>query len=138
MSRGAERLKIADTYIARMEQNSGVKFHEAQVAMARQWIGEDPNTEQKEVTLTLPEPSQEGVVVSDKTPPRTETVPIPQSAEDARRIVERFEHGADGLRGDERVSDNVAQHMLDDRTSLLDEQWLGSPEEELNAYVALF
>lgn len=116
-----------------MEENSGVKFHAAQVALARQWIGQDPNSDQKEVTLSLPQATTEGLVVSDKTPAKTETVPIPESEEAAREVVNRFEHGSDAIRGDEDVSDSVAQHMLDDRTSLMEEKWLGSPEEELNA-----
>ncbi|KAG5647465.1 hypothetical protein DXG03_009396 [Asterophora parasitica] len=122
------------SFISNMEKKSGVTFHEAQVALSRQWIGQDPESTQKEVTLTIPEPTTE--VVSDKTPRKTETVPIPESAEAARAIVERFEQGAVGLRGDEEVSDTVAQHMLSDRTSLQAEKWLGTPEEELNAYIS--
>ncbi|KAG5650050.1 hypothetical protein H0H81_000948 [Sphagnurus paluster] len=121
------------SYISKIEQNSGVTFHEAQVALARQWIGQDPQSTQKEVTLTLPSVTGEGIVVSGKTAARTVTVPIPESEELARATVARFERGADGLRGDEPVSDTVAQHMLSDRTSLLQEKWLGTPEEEHNA-----
>lgn len=124
------------SYISKIEQNSGVTFHEAQVALARQWIGQDPQSTQKEVTLTLPSVTGEGIVVSGKTAARTVTVPIPESEELARATVARFERGADGLRGDEPVSDTVAQHMLSDRTSLLQEKWLGTPEEEHNAYIS--
>lgn len=120
-----------------MEQNSGVKFHEAQVAQGRQWVGNDTLTTQKEITLAISQPTTEGIVPTDgKTPPKTETVPFPATEEEARQIVEKFESGAEHLRGDENVSDSVAQHMLHDSTSLLDEAWLGTPEEELNAYVA--
>ncbi|KAG6828047.1 hypothetical protein H0H92_009547 [Tricholoma furcatifolium] len=124
------------SFIKKMEANSGVTFHQAQVALARQWIGMDPENTQTEVTLSIPEPTKEGLVLSDKTPTRTETVPIPQSTEEARAIVERFESGALGIRGDEDVSDTVAQHMLCDRTSLQEELWLGTEEEELEAYVS--
>jgi phospholipase D1/2 len=122
-----------------MEDNSGVSFHQAQVALARQWIGQDPNSDQKEVTLTLPnQPSVGvGIVVTEKTPPRTETVPIPETEEQAREIVSRFEHGSDDIRGDEDVSDSVAQHALMDETDLEKELWMASREEELNAYVIL-
>ncbi|KAG5641745.1 hypothetical protein DXG03_004298 [Asterophora parasitica] len=122
------------SFISKMEKKSGVTFHEAQVALSRQWIGHEPESTQ-EVTLTIPGPTTEGIVVSDKTPRKTETVPIPESAEAARAIVERFEQGAAGLRGDEEVSETVAQHMLNDRTGLMAEKWLGTPEEELNACV---
>ncbi|KAG5341907.1 hypothetical protein C0989_007067 [Termitomyces sp. Mn162] len=127
---------LPDSFISKMEQNSGVKFHEAQVALARQWIGQESASNQKEVTLAMPEPTTEGIIQSEKTPVKTETVPIPQSFEEARDIVRRFESGAEGLRGDQEVSDTVAQHMLCDRTELPDEKWLGTEEEELNAYVS--
>ncbi|KAF8057468.1 hypothetical protein FPV67DRAFT_564190 [Lyophyllum atratum] len=124
------------SFINKMEENSGVTFHQAQVALARQWIGQDPESAQKEVTLTIPTATTEGLVVSDKTPPKTETVPIPESADEAAEVVRKFEAGAEGLRGDEEVSDTVAQHMLSDRTGLGEERWLGTEEEELNAYVS--
>ena len=129
---------LSASLIKQMEENSGVSFYQAEVALARQWIGQDPNSDQKEVTLTLPNPTAEGVVVSKKTPRLTETVPIPASEEEARDIVSRFEHGSDDIRGDEDVSDSVAQHRLMDDTRLQDELWVASKEEELNAYVPLF
>jgi phospholipase D1/2 len=120
--------------ISIMEQTSGVKFREAQVALARQWIGPELGQDApKEVTIKSPEPTTEGVVVSEKTDVKTETVPIPESYEAAKDMIKRFESGADNIRGDEEVSDTVAQHMLLDKTSLMDEKWLGTDEEELNA-----
>ncbi|KAJ7187275.1 phospholipase D [Mycena filopes] len=125
------------TYIKKIEETSGIKFHEAQVALARQWIGnDDENPELKEVTITMPVETKEGLVVSDKTPPKTEAVAIPRTEREARELIERFEAAAKRVRGDEDVADNVAQHMLSDRTSLLEEKWLGTPEEELDAYVS--
>jgi phospholipase D1/2 len=121
-----------------MEENSGVSFNQAQVALARQWIGQDPDSQEKQMTLTLPNPTTEGVVVGKKTSRITETVPIPASVEEAREIVSRFEHGSDDIRGDEDVSDSVAQHKMLDDTRLQSELWLASEEEELNAYVSLF
>jgi phospholipase D1/2 len=119
-----------------MEINSGVSFHEAEVALARQWIGSDSNSDQKTVTLTLPNVTTEGIVVSQKTAPKTVTVPIPATVEEARDIVARFEHGSDDIRGDEDVSDSVGHHALLDETRLQDELWMASREEELNAYVS--
>jgi phospholipase D1/2 len=118
-----------------MEAKSGVKFNQARVALARQWIGEAVEGVEsiKEMTVRSLEPTTEGMVVSDKTPLKTETIPIPKTEEEARQIVERFEHGAEHLRGDESVSDTVAQHMLHDKTGLADEKWLGTEQEELDA-----
>ncbi|KAJ7868016.1 hypothetical protein B0H14DRAFT_3441419 [Mycena olivaceomarginata] len=91
--------------------------HEAQIALARQWIGNDSDGSQKEVTISLPVETKEGI-------------------DAARRVIEKFEAAAKAVRGDEDVADNVAQHMLHDRTSLLEEKWLGSEQEELDAYVS--
>jgi len=68
--------------------------------------------------------------------PTTFKVPIPVDDEAARRVVERFQNGARGVRSDDPVADNVAQHRLGDKTSLLEEKWLGTEEEELHAYVS--
>jgi len=56
--------------------------------------------------------------------------------EAARRVVTNFQNGAFGVRSDDPVADTVAQHRLQDNTSLLQEKWLGTEEEELNAYVS--
>lgn len=60
---------------------------------------------------------------------------IPESEDAARQLIERFEAAARGVRGDEDVADNVVQHMLNDKTGLLDEKWLGTEQEELDACV---
>jgi len=118
-----------------MELNSGVKFHEAQVALSRQWVAGDNLTTQKEVIIVIPQ--EESLVPADKSKAQaTEKVPIPVNDEAAREVVERFQAGAQNLRSDDPVADTVSQHMLADRTSLFDEGWLGTEEEELNAYVS--
>ena len=115
-----------------MEQNSGVKFHEAQVALSRQWVAGDTLTTQKEIVVVIPQ--EENLLPADKPQgAATEKTPIPVDDEAARRVVEKFEAGARNLRSDENVSDTVSQHMLVDKTSLFDEAWLGTEEEELNA-----
>ena len=47
--------------------------------------------------------------------------------------LNKFEDGAKLVRGDEKVADNVGQHALNDDTGLLEEQWLGTEEEERNS-----
>lgn len=122
-----------------MEENSGVKFQEAHVALGRQWVGdiEDPDAP-KNMTVVLPSSvtTTEKSVQGTKNELKTETVTLPGTVAEARDIIERFESGARGLRSDKPVSDNVAQHMLNDRTGLLDEGWLGTEEEEKFAYVS--
>ncbi|KAH9058083.1 phospholipase D/nuclease [Lactarius vividus] len=128
-----------DTLIARMEASSGVKFNEAQVALARQWIGDSADPDMPtEVTIKVPEPTAEGIVLSDKTEVKTESYPLPRSYDEAVSVIKRFEHGADVLVGrrHEAVADTVGQHALQDETDLKAEEWLGSEEEELNSYVS--
>lgn len=117
-----------------MEQNSGVKFHEAQVALARKWIGNpsDGVKTQLKAYIKKPDPTGEGVVVQN-TKTQMEEVPFPATEEEAQQIIDKFEHGADSVRGDAEVADTVVQHMLRDQTSLLEEKWLGTEEEERSA-----
>ena len=60
-----------------------------------------------------------------------EEITIPASEEEARLVIEKFERGAQSLRSDQGVADNVVQHMLSDTTGLRDEKWEGTREEEL-------
>ena len=64
---------------------------------------------------------------------KTEAVTLPETVDDAREVVSRFEQGAREVRGDEDVADTVGQHRFEDRTELAEEKWLGSEEEERNA-----
>lgn len=123
-----------------MEENSGVKFHQAMVALAKQWVGQENQEEGQPDTVSIVLPDETlgntAAVEGNKNALKTETYPLPKSIREARELIERFEHGADTLRSDEEVSDNVVQHMLHDKTSLLEEKWLGTEEEERNAYVS--
>ncbi|KAI0086021.1 phospholipase D/nuclease [Irpex rosettiformis] len=127
------------SFISQMEANSGIKFQQALVALSREWVGKAPDgdAEQTSVTIVVPDESiTTATIEGNKNKMKTETYPLPHSVEEAREIIERFQHGADGLRSDEDVADNVVQHMLNDKTSLASEMWLGTEEEERNAYVS--
>ncbi|KAK0243927.1 phospholipase D [Armillaria nabsnona] len=138
--RSYDRINSPAGYIAKMEEISGVKFHEAQVALARVWIGDVSEGIQKEVTIALPKATTDGLVVTDKSEKKKDDsiikVPIPETEEAANEIIRRWEGASEQIRDDELVSDSVAQHMLDDKTRLADELWEGSEEEELSAYVS--
>ncbi|KAF9244484.1 hypothetical protein BU15DRAFT_85872 [Melanogaster broomeanus] len=123
------------TLIAQMEANSGVTFHEAQIALARQWVGRNHlgKDAPREVLVKVPQESKEGIVVSEQTPAKNEKVPLPDSYEAARDVVAQFESGSESIRGDEMVADSVSQHALQDKTDLRDELWMGSEDEELNS-----
>lgn len=131
-----------------MEQNSGVKFQQAMVALAREWVGDSfhkgvskPGVDSPD-TVSIVLPASEiadtttMAVEGPKNAVKTEKYRLPQTVEEAKDLIEQFERGARGLRSDENVSDNVVQHMLGDRTSLLDEVWLGTEDEEKKAFVS--
>jgi phospholipase D1/2 len=118
-----------------MEANSGVKFEEAQVALARQWLGDHPYPSGvdpiKKVSIKQPQPTGEGIFETIGREIKGDTFNLPASEEEARQTIERFERGA--YRNDDEVADSVSQHMLNDKTGLLEEKWLGTEEEERNA-----
>lgn len=62
-----------------------------------------------------------------------ESVQFPRSTALAESIVKRWESGAP--RSDVMVSDSIAQHVLQDRTGLADETWMGTEQEERDWYV---
>lgn len=121
------------SYIAKAEEISDTKFLEAQIALAKEWVGDTPaggrKFEQKTAAIKVPQPSQEGIS-QGKDSQTIQEVPLPATEQDAREVIARFENGAKELRGDEQVADNVGQHALKDTTTLLDEQWLGTEDEE--------
>ena len=122
-----------------IEERSGVSFHQLNVALGRIWVGSGEGIEDpKEVSVAIPTgKSLAEQTTSGKKPElKTETYPMPASVEEAREIVDRWRNAAQELRSDEDVSDNVVQHMLHDRTSLLDERWAGTEDEERAAYVS--
>jgi len=80
----------------------------------------------------FPKKTKEAIVVQ-KSSEKVENIPIPKSEDEARNIIARFESGAP--RGDSGVSDSVSSHVLRDKTSLLNERWYGTEQEELDSYV---
>lgn len=120
--------------IAQAEQNSGVTFHEAQIALARQWVGRNfyGKDVPHEVYVKVPQESKYGLTATEEKDVKKDKVPLPQSIEAARQGIAQFESGAQNAWSGERVADSVSHHALQGRRSLQDEAWLGSEEEELN------
>jgi len=119
-----------------MEKKSGVTFHQAQIALSKQWLGTPDIWVQSTVSIKMPDPTTEGIVI-EKTKTKVEEMEYPKTEEEAKQIIEKFEAGAIGERLDDPVSDSVAHHALMDKTRLQQEQWLGSEQEELNWWVEL-
>lgn len=146
------------TFIKQIEERSGVTFHQAQVALARRWIGDVSSGQWHQPVIKIAAPDADGRQSGNpneqtggavgfggpggfklpfgkkETPkpsgPVVEEVPVPQSEEESERIIQQFERGSQGLRDDDPVSDSIAQHVLGDSTGLHQEQWLGNEEEE--------
>jgi phospholipase D1/2 len=133
--------RTAESLIVKMEKASGLRFHEAQVALAKQWIGDNAMEVDEyvptEVDISIPQETSEGLLVSEKSQPKKETIKIPETEAKAREMIERFEAGASEVPQAQRVSDNVVQHMMHDSTHLNDEAWEGTEEEELSWCVPL-
>jgi len=135
--RAYDRINASKEFLGMIEQNSGVTFTEAQVALARQWAASDTINVQNEIILGVPQ--KEDVFGLDKKDgkqkPATVRAAIPTDDE-ALQTMESFQNGSYGLQSNQAVSDNVAQHRLNSDYSLLDEPWLGTEEEELYSYVS--
>lgn len=136
-----------ETFIKKMEEKSGVTWSQAEVALARQWLGpNDGKYAQKTVKLKSVEahrgnPEDLGTTApADANQPKStdpdekiEEVEVPPTAEEAADIIRQFESGAP--RSDVKVSDTVSQHVQLDKTPLTAEDWWGTKEEERNSYV---
>jgi phospholipase D1/2 len=128
-----DRINAPLGYVKQIEERSGVSFVEAQVALSRLWIDNDI-ADQSEVQLNLLDEERNAGGLSDaKVEGDVVKVKVPQTQQEARDIIEKFERAAREIRSDENVSDNVVQHVLRDRTGLLDERWEGNEEEEREA-----
>jgi hypothetical protein len=76
---------VLKTLVARMEANSGIKFSQPQVTLARQWIGDSANPDATtKVAIKLPE---------------LEKYQMLHQYSDAIAIIERFESGTNALVG---------------------------------------
>ena len=125
-----------------MEKKSGVSFDEAQVALARQWLGQSKTVDApRTIVVKSPRAAQSSMML---VPGRSKAdngederdyekrIPVPKTYEEAKVIVERFEKAAP--RSDDMVADTVSQHIQLDETTLQHEQWAGTAQEEKNAY----
>jgi len=121
------------SFIQKMEQKTGITFHQAQVALARKWIGKvDESWVQDTVAIKAPVETKAGIV-EEGDASKTVEVKYPETEEEADRILAAFEAAA--TRADDSVSDAVGHHALKDETGLHDEAWLGEEDEERDCYI---
>ena len=129
----SQRLNAPMSLIAKMEENSGVRFDDAAVALARQWLGPDEEERAYKVKIKSVEPSKVGVsglsgTGGEPTVDKVMRIDVPKTVEEAAEIIRKFERGAP--RADEAVADSISQHVQMDKTKLEDEKWLGTENEE--------
>lgn len=131
--RGYDRLNAPASFIKQIEQNSGTTFYDAQIAMARLQIGDDGFWHQSDVKIKKPsafsglDDSNLGMTEKQSTE-EVQVAQFPPTTQAASQIVRQYEAGAP--RSDYMVADTIAQHRLQDRTSIFDERWMGSEQEE--------
>lgn len=127
-----------------VKQKSGVSVYDAQVAQAREWIGDDFLGESiRELKIFEVKGNVGGGLQLEGEAKRNDTesktLRLPQSREEAKNIVDRFENTAKLELGNFRVSDNVGQHAMKVPDTLLeDEEWFGNEQEELDWYAHVF
>ena len=135
----AKLTRRTGTFVKFIEEQSGIKFHEAMTALARIYVGrEEEYNPPTETTVVLPTGGLVNQLSASGQQPimKTETYQLPQSYEEAQEIVDRWHRAAASLREGGDIADNVIQHTMEDRTNLRNEQWLGTSEEEKAAYIS--
>ncbi|QRW15556.1 phospholipase [Rhizoctonia solani] len=113
-----DRINSPASFIKEMEQNSGVTYHEAQIAQARLWIGDDGYWHQEKVKIQGPQPDfgmelSETATTGKDAQKVVEEVDFPPSSQVATATVKKFESGA-----------------------TRDEKWYGTEQEERDSYVS--
>ncbi|KAF8305767.1 phospholipase D/nuclease [Clavulina sp. PMI_390] len=155
-----DRINGPASFIQSMEQKSQVSFEQAQVALVRMWLGsKDDADAPQSIEVKIPKPSQNSISIdrphmrmkssegddsggkpkadspSDaKDTIESKHVMLPRTFAEAAGLVSQFERAAP--RSDDDVADTVGQHVQLDRTVLTQEKWLGTEEEERDAYVS--
>ncbi|OWZ44706.1 phospholipase D [Cryptococcus neoformans c45] len=134
--RSYDRINTPWSRIKATEKKSGITFHQAQVALAKIYTGsEDVSGDVDEVVnIEQPHDQTTGVDEIGKKDTVQNAVRLPKTMDEAKDIINRFQQAAQN--DDKHVSDNLCQHALQDTTTLLDEQWDGTEEEELSCFVS--
>jgi len=116
-----------------------VNFYEAQVAQAREWIGDGwQDGSIRELKIFEAKGNVGGGLQLEgdakKSDAKAKTLPLPKDRREAKRTVDRFEDAAKDVLGGFRISDNVGHHAMQGTGYLSEEQWFGTEEEERNWY----
>ncbi|EAL20780.1 hypothetical protein CNBE1430 [Cryptococcus deneoformans B-3501A] len=135
--RSYDRINTPWSRIKAMEKKSGITFHQAQVALAKIYAGSEDISgggADEVVNIEQPHDQTTGVDEIGKKDTVQNAVRLPKTMDEAKDIIKRFQQAAQN--DDKHVSDNVCQHALQDTTTLFDEKWDGTEEEELSCFVS--
>ncbi|KAL7424937.1 hypothetical protein Q5752_000624 [Cryptotrichosporon argae] len=132
--RSYDRINSPADAIKRMEERSGVSFHEAQIALAKIYMGDNVKEGYNTVTIEQAHDAHTNADETGKKGSAQTQVKLPQTVEEAKEIIQRFQNGAE--KSDEHISDNIGQHAMLDKTSIFDEKWDGTDDEELYCMVS--
>jgi phospholipase D1/2 len=82
---------------------SGVTFHEAQVALAKVYVGSDDVKGDTDEVVNIERPHDERTSVDQigKKDTVKKAVKLPETVEDAQKMIEKFQNGA--IKSDKRV-----------------------------------
>ncbi|KAI9633008.1 uncharacterized protein MKK02DRAFT_40389 [Dioszegia hungarica] len=135
--RSYDRINNPKTLIKEMEKKSGVSFHQAQVALAKVYVGADDvkgGGDHEVVNIEQPHDSATGADQIGKKDTVEKAVPLPATLEEAEELIKRFQAGGGNV--DPKVSDNICQHALQTGKKPIDEHWDGTEQEELDCIVS--
>ncbi|CDZ98423.1 Phospholipase D1 [Phaffia rhodozyma] len=132
-----DRINAPKSYLEKMEKDSGVSYFEAQIALAKIWVGSDDigdkQTDEVNIKIPMDESGEVDQLESADTGKTVQGVKMPKTVEEAQAVIDRFEKAAPY--NDDQVEDNVGQHALNSKDGLLSTSWTGTQEEELEAYI---
>ena len=130
---------LSETYLKDAEMQSGVSFYQAQVAQAREWIGDGWQDGPAREFKIFEAKGNVGAGLqlegdAKKSDTEVKTLPLPQDRQEAKRTVDGFENAAKNVLDGSYVSDNVGQHAMKGAGHLSEERWFGTEDEERNWY----
>ncbi|GJJ12954.1 hypothetical protein Clacol_007201 [Clathrus columnatus] len=125
-----------ESYIERMETQSGIKFSQAQAALSRIWMSDDssPPILPKNDLTGKEKRKWTKILCRDRNSKEFEA--MPRSVHHAKELIYTFQKAVDCVREYEHIADSVAHHAMRATTSLTDERWYGKSREEKAAYVS--
>ncbi|KDN41694.1 phospholipase D/nuclease [Tilletiaria anomala UBC 951] len=135
--RGYDRINYDRKMIAEVEYESGISFHETQVAISRvhlsdAQIGDGPAREVVKIRNPVSDSDKVDEKTGQRKPAEIAAIPLPASTEEAKNLLKRFQ--AKVPQSHQQVRDSIASDILHGQRPER-ETWNGSAADEKAAYV---